>query len=297
MATSSRGAYFCKIDFGGEQPQVQQCQFFPLTAVEAEALEQLRREHDIGNHQFATLLNPGEYQFTLLEAPSVPEEELKTAMRWRMKDVVDFPVEDAVVDVLTIPSGRYGSERQQSVYAVAARNEIVRKRIALFERANMPLSVIDIPETAQRNVAALFEQEGRAVALLAFDHYGGLLTFTSGGELYLARRMEITVGQLQDANEAARDRHLERVELELQRSMDYFDRQYSHLPVSRVLVAAPEEISLEQFLAANTGLPVQALDLAQGLDISRVPELADRSFAAHLLPVLGLALRREGHAS
>jgi MSHA biogenesis protein MshI len=294
VCTSTRGAYVCEVALGGEKPLVKQCRFFPLMEVTAAALDKLRRENDVGKHQFATLLSPGEYQIVMVDAPNVPAEELKTAMRWRMKDVIDYPVEEAVVDVLSIPSVRYGSEHQQSVYAVAARHEVIRKRIQMFENAAMPLSVIDIPEAAQRNVATLFEQEGRALALLAFDHNGGLLTFSSGGELFLARRMEVTVGQLQDASESARARHLERVELELQRSMDYFDRQYSHLPVSRILVAAPEEIGLEQFLLSSTGLPVQALDLAQGLDISLVPELADRSFAAHLLPALGLALRQEG---
>lgn len=296
VCTGSRGAYVCEVASGGDKPLVKQCRFFPLLEVNAEVLSKLRRDHDIGTHQFATLLSHGEYQIVMVDAPNVPAEELKTAMRWRMKDVIDYPVEEAVVDVLSIPSQRLGSE-QQSVYAVAARNEVIRKRIQMFESAGMPLSVIDIPETAQRNVAGLFEQEGRALALLAFDHTGGLLTFSSGGELFLARRMEVTVGQLQDASESARSRHLERVELELQRSMDYFDRQYSHLPVSRTLVAAPEEIGLEQFLATNTGLPVQALELAQGLDLSLVPELADRSFAAHLLPALGLALRQEGRTA
>lgn len=293
VCTSSRGAYFCEVKRGGEKPLVQSCQFFPLTTVTPEALEKLRKESSLGNQQVTTLLAPGEYQMSLVEAPSVPAEELRTAIRWRIKDAIDYPVDEAVVDVLTIPVGRYGSEQPQSVYAIAARNTVIRARAELFQDADIPLVAIDIPEMAQRNVAALFEREGRALALLAFDHTGGLLTFTSGGELYLSRRMEITVGQLQDANEVARSRYLERVELELQRSMDYFDRQFSHLSVSRVLVAVPPEAGLEQHLLANTGMPIEVLDLAQGLDISLVPELADRNFAAHLLPALGAALRQE----
>ena len=105
----------------------------------------------------------------------------------------------------------------------------------------MNLGVIDIPEMAQRNIAALYEQDGRALALLALDESGGLLTFTSDGELYLARRIEITVGQLQDANESLRQQYLDRLELEMQRSIDHFDRQFKNITVNRLLVSAAEK--------------------------------------------------------
>ena len=132
--------------------------------------------------------------------------------------------------------------------------------------------------------------------LLSFDSSGGLLTFTSGGELYLARRIEITLNQLQDADERLRDQYRERVELELQRSLDYFDRQYNHLPVSRVLVSVPESTGLASFLGSSVEAKVEQLDLAQGMDISAVPALADSEFVAHALPTLGAALRYEKRA-
>lgn len=294
ICTDRCGVYFCEVETQATKVKVNSCKFFPLAEVTSDALEILREENNLGKYQFTTLLAPGEYQLSVQEAPNVPAVELKTAMRWRIKDILDYPVDEAVVDVLTVPVGKYGSSQPQSVYAIAARNQVIASRAALFAEADIALSAIDIPELAQRNVAAQFEQEGRALALLAFDHTGGLLTFTAGGELYLARRMEVTVGQLQDANEMVRVQCMERVELELQRSMDYFDRQFSHLMVSQILLAVPEQVGLEQFLVANTGLPVVALDMAQGFDISAVPELADRSFAAHLLLVLGAALRKEG---
>jgi len=97
--------------------------------------------------------------------------------------------------------------------------------------------VIDIPETAQRNIAALFEMEGRGLAMLVFGDEGGLLTITCDGELFLARRLDITLGQLQDADENLRQQYLDRVELEVQRSLDYFDRQFHHIPVNRLILS------------------------------------------------------------
>jgi len=202
-------------------------------------------------------------------------------------------VDDATIDVLKIPINKAAGERPQSLYAVAAPNNTIRKIEALFEKANIDLNVIDIPEMAQRNMAALFEEGERGLALLAFDDSGGLLTFTCGGELYLARRIEITLGQLQSADEDMRQQHLERLELELQRSMDYFGRQYSYIPLTRLLVSAPESLGLVELLSPGLDVSVEQLDLAQVLDISAVPDLANSEFAVRAFLPLGAALRHE----
>jgi len=139
-----------------------------------------------------------------------------------------------------------------------------------------------------------FEQDERAIVLLAFDDNSGLMTFSAGGELYLSRRIEIGAGQLQDVNDNIRQQSLDRIELELQRSLDYFDRQFNHLSVGVILVSAPQSEELIEFLTATLGGRVGKLELAQVMDISAVPALADSEFAACALPVLGAALREAG---
>lgn len=297
VVMGEHGVYLAKVASGGAMPSVVRCEYRETGAVTADVLEKLRREAYLGGSAFTTLLVPSEYQMLMVEAPNVPANELKTAIRWKIKDSLNYPVDDATIDVLQIPASKAGSERAQSIYAIAASNVTIQKRMAMFGQAKLALDVIDIPEMAQRNIAALFEQEDRALVLLAFDDNGGLLTFTAGGELYLSRRIEITAGQLQDANDSLRDQYRDRVELELQRSMDYFDRQFNHLTVSRVLVCVPDDTGLVEFLAAVVGAKVEKLDLSQAMDISAVPALADSEFVAHSLPSLGAALRQGAGAS
>ena len=296
ISLGAHGVYLAKVKFAGVMPHVVRCEYHETGAISAAALEKLCREANFGGHHFTTLLAPDEYQILPVEAPNVPVNELKTAIRWKIKDSLNYHVDNATVDVLQIPSSKSGPERAQSLYAVAAANDTIQKRMALFGQAKIKLDVIDIPEMAQRNIAALFEQKDRTLVLLVFDDNGGLLTFTSGGELYLSRRIEITAGQLQDANEKLREQHRDRVELGLQRSLDYFDRQFNYLPISRVLVCAPDDTGLVQFLASVVEHPVEKLDLSQAMDISAVPALADSEFVAYALPALGAALRQEGHA-
>ena len=292
VGIDTHGIHLAQVSLAGAMPQVLRCEYHEGD-VSATALDKAFRNANGGKHDVTTLLAPGEYQMLMVDAPNVPASELKTAIRWKIKDGLSFHIDDDTVDVLQIPASKYGSDRAQSMYAIAASNETIQKRIALFEQAKVKLDVIDIPEMAQRNIAALFEQEGRALVLLAFDDNGGLMTFTAGGELFLSRRLEISAGQLQDANENLRQQYRGRVELELQRSLDYFDRQYNHLSVSRVLVCIPEDGGLVSALTAAVDVKVERLDLSQVMDISSVPALSDSEFVAHALPALGAALRQE----
>jgi MSHA biogenesis protein MshI len=293
VSFGEHGIYLAVIKLVGALPSVVRCEYHETGTTTADSMEKLRRETDIDDHDVTTLLAPGEYQMLLVDAPNVPADEMKTAVRWKIKDGLNYHIDDATVDMVRIPASKYPSGRPQSLYAIAASNSIIQERIRLFDEAKIGLDVIDIPEMAQRNIAALFEHDDRALVVLAFDDYGGLMTFTAGGELYLSRRIEIGVGQLLDADENLRRQYRDRVETELHRSLDYFDRQYNHLPVDMVLVCVPDRTGLVEYLDAELDTKVQKLDLSQVMDISAVPALADSEFVARALTTLGAALRQE----
>lgn len=295
IGLGEHGVYLAKAKFVGGMGCILRCEYHDIGTISDASLEKLRRTAHLDDGHCSTLLFPGEYQLSLVEAPGVPDEELKTAIRWKIKDNLQYPVEEAMVDVFSIPSAKFGGlERAHSMYAVSVENEVIRNRMEMFRQAGIDLDVIDIPEMAQRNIAKPFEQEGHALVLFAFDERGGLLTFTSGGELYLARRIEVGVGQLRDANENLREQYRDRIELELQRSLDYFDRHFNHLPISRVLVSVPDDTGLVEFLAAVSDASVEKLDLSQGMDLGGISALTDSEFVANALSTLGAALRQEG---
>lgn len=272
-------------------PAVSRCEAVALPAGDGKAFARAARELGLAKYRCTTLLTGQEYQVMQVEAPPVPREELRQAMRWRIKDMVDFPVDSATVDVLEVPV-HPSARGARSAFAVAARNDAVRARMGLFEEARLQLDAIDIPEAAQRNIAALYEREGRALALLAFGERGGLLTFTAGGELYAFRRIEVTLGQLNDADESQRQQNLERVVLELQRSLDSFDRQHHYYPVEKLLLAPlPPSAGLQEYLLKNLYVPVETLDLGDVLDLSACPALKDPESQTVAFRAVGAALR------
>lgn len=274
------------------RPVVTLCAVHAIDGFDPAALERLAKELHLGSYNCSLMLNSGEYQLLVLEAPNVPPDELKAAIRWRVKDLLDYHIDDATLDVLDIPPDKNAPSRNHSMYAVAAKNELVRNRVELMAKARIPLSVIDIPELAQRNIATLLEN-GRGVAMLSFDDDGGLLTFNYGGELYLARRIEIGLSQLRQSDPEMRQRHFDRVTLELQRSLDHFDRQFNFIPLSRLVLAPlPAGLGLQEYLAANLYVPVAVLDLNELFDFSLAPDLP-QPLPAHCLLALGAALRLE----
>lgn len=278
------------------KPLVTLCVVSPVNVVDVPVLEKLAKEHHLNRYNCSFVLNSGEYQMLAVEAPNVPAAELKTAVRWRIKDMLDFAVDDATVDVLDIPADKNAQSRSRSVYAVAARNEVIRKRMADFDAAKLPVSVIDIPELAQRNIASLLKDKGRGMALLSFDENGGLLTITFDGELYSSRHIDVPLSQLNHSDSEQLLRHFDRITLELQRSMDHFERQFGFITISNLVLAPlPPAVNLEAYLATNLYLPVSTLNLDEVFDFSTASGVGPAQ-RMHCFLALGAALRTEGVA-
>ncbi|MGE0355589.1 MAG: agglutinin biogenesis protein MshI [Burkholderiales bacterium] len=285
LAHVSRGA--------GGRPEVHALVSYRRERPAEEALAILRRQHGLARHRCATVLGAGEYQMLQLEAPEVPRGEVKDAVRWRVKDMIDYPPESATIDLVEIPASPEGGTRARGLHVFCARNEVIGARMKLFDGAKVPLEAIDVPEMALRNVAALWAGPKRALALIAFDDTGGTLVIVAGGELYASRRIEATEGDLSDPDEASRQPHLERIALELQRSFDYYDRQFGSAPLEKLVVAAPRAAELADYLRPILYVPVEAADLGAVMDFPAVPELRDPARQAQCLVTLGLALRGE----
>lgn len=281
----------------GAAPRVALLDRAPRAATESETdtLTQLRRSAGLQRFRCTTALDHGSYQFVQLNAPAVPDDEMKAALRWSVKDALDFPAEHAVIDLLRVPAGGATQGQAPQAFAIAARREKVAERMQAFQKAQVPLHTIDIAEVAQRNVAALFEQAGRGLALLTINERGGLLTFTRDGELYAARRIDADPAAFGDAAEVSRrEAALERIGLELQRSLDNFDRQFSQIALQRLLVCVPTGCrALLAYLGQNLYLPVETADLGAVLDLRDAPMAADPDQQVNWLQAIGLALRDE----
>lgn len=147
----------------GHRPRVVACDYRvidPAMDGRTRLLARLSADHQLKRARCTTVLNEEDYKLLLTTAPDVPAEELRAALRWRIKDLIDFHINDATIDVFDLPleSGR-GAPRE--MYVVAARNQAIQERVDCLQRAGIPLAVVDIRELSQRNLAALLPEDAR----------------------------------------------------------------------------------------------------------------------------------------
>jgi MSHA biogenesis protein MshI len=297
FAKAGDGMFAAIVARTADKPQVLHCWFVPGKD-EAAVLGKLGKEVHAKQYHCTSLLNSGNYQLLALEAPNVPDAELKTALRWKLKDMIDYPVDRATVDVLDIPMDPNAPVRVHTVFAAVAQNQVIEQWQNRFAEAAIPLSVIDLPELAQRNLSALAEPEGRGLAVLSFNDEGGLLTITFCGELFLSRRIDVTFAQLQSTNSDQVTASYDRITLELQRSLDHFDRQFHYIGLAKLMLAplADAGTGLHEYLAANLYTRVERMEMANLLDFAHVPELMQETLQQRYFLVLGAALRETGVA-
>lgn len=273
------------------------CEERPWSADDPATLEKIAREFRAERFQCTTLMNPASYQILLVEAPPVKADELKAAVRWRIKDLIDYHLDDAVVDVLDIPPPEAGNARGHMMYAIASNADAVKALINRFESARLPLQVIDIPDIALRNIAVRLERGEKGVIMVSFGPYGGYITFSGGGELYLTRRVDISAIDLGNPDSDARDAAIERAALEIQRSLDHFDRQFNYVSLDRVVVVPiAGATGLVERIAASVVLPVEVFALDQVIDTAGVPALSEPDGLPKWLMSIGAGLRVESRA-
>lgn len=276
-------------------PSLELCAFLPVdnTAVQGAEVARLVREHDLGRPQCVSALDLGSYSLLLVEAPDVPPNELRAAIRWRVKDLIDFHIDDAVIDVFDIPNQRATANRRM-MYVVAVKAEWIKRMVNLLTNADLRLEVIDIPELAIRNIAALMPEDVAGVAILHLGRQRGLITITRQSSLYLSRRIETGYEALGGSLESAAPR-LDRITVEIQRSMDYYESNFSQPAISSlVLTPLPKVIpGVEKHLAEQLGIAVKTMDINQLIDVETpVPAVVQSA----CIMAIGSALRLESKA-
>ncbi len=260
----------------------------------ADLLKALARERDIRQMVCSSAVQGGEYSVVIVDAPEVPPAELRAAVRWRVNELIDFHVDDAVIDIFDLPSAN--DTRSNRLYAVAARTPCVRRVVDELGDAGFKLEYIDIPEFALRNLAALLPEDAGGVATVALEATRGLLTVTRQGNLFFSRRLDYGTDRLlaDDSDELTPEMEgmLDTLVIEIQRSLDYYERHFSQ-PAVQTVVLAPCARPLgvaPAYLQSQLGVPVRALNLNEILD--PVTPL-DAAAQANCLTAIGLALRRE----
>ncbi|HEV2271927.1 MAG TPA: hypothetical protein VGR92_20935 [Steroidobacteraceae bacterium] len=274
------------------RPLLRHCAVHPSLEIRAEhVLAPLAHNRELSHAAVSAVLSTDAYQLVQVEAPEVQPEELRGAVRWKLKDIINFPPSEAIVDVFDIPEqARYVESRM--IYAVAARTEAVRRIVSLVKPRVRGFDCVDIPEMCLRNVAALLPQDEQGVALIALSDTFAQLTLTCRGVLYLARRIDLGRRAVGSPSESAAEVDVPSLALELQRSLDYYESHFDRPAITEVVIVSGDDRAQRLLgdLGTATGHSVTLLEVPDLFDIADGIE-PDTRWPGLL--ALGAALRGE----
>ncbi len=279
-------------------PVLELCELQEIENISIRDAEMVRltKQYDLDQYECLSALEIGDYNLLLVEAPDVQPEELRSAIRWRVKDLIDFHIDDAVVDVFEVPANKAAGNNKM-MYAVVAKSNRVKALIEQLNSADLNLNIIDIPELALRNIAAMLPEDVGGVALIYAGQNQGLITITRQSSLYLSRTINVGTSVLPESVLSVMDddecqRWLDSIVIEVQRSMDYYESHFSQPQVS-ALVMTPigKEIpGITEYLTEQLQIPARLLDVNELID---VPEKIPSLLQSRCLLAIGTALREE----
>lgn len=279
-------------------PTLEQYDFRPTEGMDTD-LKKIVKSRDLDSGVCVSVLELGSYSLMQVEAPDVQPEELKAAVRWKVKDLLDYHIDDAVIDVFEVPDGE-SARTNKKMYVVAARSSLVKQRIDSLVDAGLRLEVIDIPEMALRNIAALLPEDVNGVALIYIEKNEGLITITRQNTLYLSRHIRFGYNALPDTaihsdDTEAFEAWLDNIIIEVQRSLDYYESHFYQPQISGLVITpcAREIPPMAEYLGGQLGIPARVLDVNEIIDVAEPLDWLQQS---QCLLAIGSALRQESVA-
>jgi MSHA biogenesis protein MshI len=279
-----------------QNPKLIHCEFILTKNVQDEQriLGAIVEKYHLEDYDCYLALTTDKYRRINIEAPAVAEHEIAQAIRWKISDLVEFPVDKAIIDYYPVPpTQRANSSKMLEV--IASPSDQVKTQVEKCTKAGLKLTLIDIQETLLRNLAVLLPENNRGVAILHLLESSGTILIEKNATIYLSRQFETGYKKLgldpgnSDNNDLA-TLEQNNLALEIQRSLDYVESYYGIPPISglAIIPLAEHTQRLLDILNNNHGISARIMDLSAIVDSDI---LLDDKTQSHCSPVIGATLR------
>lgn len=267
LTLSSEGVALAIMSHSNKHPNLVHAEFYPSTTAEqAAVLAKLNKQYQLDKHPCNIVLSPDEYQLLQVESPDVPQQEQGSAIRWKIKDLIDFHIDDAVIDLITVPGDHASADR--SVQVVACRQSVIQRYVDLLHSENCALATIDIAELAARNLLQQQTEKNEAIALLNLWGDYARISLYLNDDLYLSRSSSIGLNTLAHIfeNENIDETSLvvlDSLALELQRTFDYYESHSRQTAIQQLFVQSNQPFStkLAELIQQRTGITTQEINI------------------------------------
>ena len=257
----------------------------PFEEETTELIRSFIDKHHLKNFPCYAVLPAANYQMLLVERPDVPDSELRDAVKWKLRDLVQTPIELTAIDIFPLPDDARRTGKEM-VYAVVADLELINNIIDCIKSTGLELQVIDIEVMALRNLA-LVKQPERGTAVVRLRAGEADVSIYRAGALYLSRRFQLQYGAgLLD------DLPADALALEIQRSFDYFERQMGQSPPT-ILYLCGEGVSVDKItddVRRSLSIPIELLEFSDQVS-EQAPDENDEGMEQLCIAAIGATYR------
>ncbi|WP_454782893.1 hypothetical protein [Legionella sp. WA2022007384] len=266
--TDNQHILFCEEHYSSE----------PSPVYIAKCLEDDVNKHHLVGRPCQVILSPSLYQLLLIDTPEVPENELAKALRWQLKGLVDYPLNDIVVDVFTVPPHGAGSKRKKAFVAVTLQSALL-SHISMMESCLLNVTGVSISELALSKILSLEPVSTTApLIVISYDDENCQHHVYYMGDLYLFRTLPMSKTIIQPNNSKNQD-----MLLEIQRSIDYCLMELK-LPEPKQIFFTPsfyKAADLFAYLQEELNKDVRLLDINSFFSSKPIaPETLEKVFYA-----------------
>lgn len=244
--------------------------FLPIQSNMLMAMQELGKEieHlDLIAHDCSLILLPGQYQLLLMDVMQVPEAEMAKALRWNLKGLSEYDLEDVAIDTFPMPIIESDGKKKMLV-ALTSLSKLNEKR-TLFESAFLNITRVSIIEIGLKNLLAIICNKQGQLAnspSIIMSTYNSMrkLCIVYQNMFYLIR--ELAVNKADTGQEAT---NWDNIQYEIERSIAYFVNQ-QNFPEPKHLFFVPgfhHDIAFLEVIGKKLSLTVELIDINHYLNI------------------------------
>lgn len=170
------------------------CWFYPGPVLEKEEQERIPfREFLAANHlaeaRVVCNIEDPSLKIRRVDLPKMPDADLREAIRWQLRDVVEGNVADHVVRYSVMEEYLVGETKKLALLVYAIRKEVIQKRVGFLRRVGLVPAAI---EPTSVSLLAAFDsvqgwESGEYYGMIDFGESKSVFTAMGDGKLFFSR--------------------------------------------------------------------------------------------------------------
>lgn len=208
----------------------------------------------------ATIILPPEfYQYFLIEDVLVEESHKLEAIQWRLTELIDYSVEDAVIDYMEIPQ-QESKKSKPLIYAFVTPKETILKVTSWARGCGINLKKLDVGQSAYKAYLSQKSDQSIGQLLLVLHPNQIELVIIKQGAICLMRKIEAPYLKESLVTNNIKESTYEMLCIEIQRSIDYCASIICQPSISNIYIQEnlAYQIDIEK-IKDILGLQVEAL--------------------------------------